>query len=72
MVMPAGIYALRSSSVIVVRQPFQPLMIAAVFAFSASADNILPRPNKAGRVAIYSGRAVRRRNADQRYAIFQT
>ncbi len=32
-IMLTGIYAMRGSSIIFVRQPFQPIMIAAVFAF---------------------------------------
>jgi hypothetical protein len=47
-VMLAGIYALRSSSVIFVRQPFQPLMIAAVFAFLLLLTIFYRAPTKPG------------------------
>lgn len=44
----AGVYAMRGSSVIFVRQPFQPLMIAAVFAFLLLVTLFYRAPTKPG------------------------
>jgi hypothetical protein len=48
LVMLAGIYAMRGSSVLFVRQPFQPLMIVAVLAFLFSVTLFYRAPTKPG------------------------
>jgi hypothetical protein len=47
-VMLAGIYAMRASSVVFVRQPFQPLMVAAMFAFLLLLTLFYRAPTKPG------------------------
>ena len=49
----AGIYAMRGSSVVFVRQPFQPIMIAAVFAFLLLLTLFYRAPTKPG-IWLYS------------------
>jgi hypothetical protein len=48
LVILAGIYAMRSASPVFVRQPFQPLMIAAVFAFLLLVTLFYRAPTKPG------------------------
>jgi hypothetical protein len=57
LVILAGIYAMRGSSVVFVRQPFQPLMIAAVFAFLLLLTIFYRAPTKPG-IWLYSVTAL--------------